>query len=287
MSDGDGDPLAASLLFSADNGGNWRVLTANITGTQFTVPFEHLSGTTQGRIRVLVSDGVNTSHDDSNGVFTVQNQAPAAMIVSPEENARFVEGQMVTLRATAYDAEDGVMAGEAFTWRSDRDGLLGTGNELEITTLTKGTHQIELTVTDSVGSASRLTRTVVVEEDLTNLTALLAVAPETVQLSAVVGASQPATATLTIRDANAGTGLTSPLTWSATTPTVGWLALSTNNGVTPSDLTLSATVTGLATGVHTTTLTISAAAVSRSVTVELHVVPAPTDPSIYLPLIVR
>jgi hypothetical protein len=287
MSDADGDPLAASVLFSADNGGSWRVLTANITGTQFTVPFEHLAGTTQGRIRVLVSDGVNTSHDDSDGVFTVQNQAPAAMIVSPEENARFVQGQMVALRATSYDAEDGVMSGEAFTWHSDRDGLLGTGSEVEITILTKGTHLIELTVTDSAGSASKVTRTVVVEEDLTNVTALLAVAPETVQLSAVVGASQPATATLTIRDANAGTGLTTPLTWSATSPTVGWLALATKDGVTPSDLTLSATATGLATGVHSTTLTISAAAVTRSVTVELQVVPAPTDPSIYLPLIMR
>lgn len=290
MSDADGDPLSATLLFSTDNGQTWQTLVAHLTESQFTVPFAHLSGTTEGRLRVLVSDGVNTSQDDTNAPFTVENHPPEAVIVSPPADAHFVEGQIVSLSATAFDPEDGVLEGDAFTWRSDRDGELGKGSELELTNLSPGQHVIELNVADSAGRTIILTRALLVEEDLATVAALLTVGPEVVHLSAVIDTTEPATATLTIRDANAGTGLTAPLTWSAASPSAAWLSLPESGGVTPSDLLLSANAAGLPTGVHTTTFTISAGDVTRTVNVELDIIPVPTDdPQLdqHLPFITR
>jgi len=291
MNDADGDPLAATVLFSVDNGQSWQTLAVNITDTQVALAFDTLAGTTQGRMRVIVTDGVNTVQDESDGLFTVSGHTPEAAILAPEANATFVVSQTVILHGSGYDVEDGMLPATAFVWQSDRNGDLGVGTEVAVTTLSPGTHVITLQVTDTANNTTKVNRTITVGEDLTTAPSLLAVAPQTIQLSAIVGSSAQPTVTLAIRDGNAGSGVTAPLTWNATT-TAPWLSLAQSSGNAPTDVRLSATTVNLATGSYTTTVTVTGSNGNvQSVPVQLDVLPTAVLPNtqgvIYLPLVAR
>ncbi len=286
MADEDGDPLTAALLFSPDNGASWQTLQTGITDTtSVDVPYALLSGTEQGRMRVLVSDGLRTAQDDSNAVFSVQRNAPDVAFLSPAPDSSFVVSQTVALAASAYDAEDGQLADAAFTWTSDRDGLLGTGAALNLDDLSAGQHAVSVTATDSDGSSTTVTRTVAIGQDVTSAPNLLTVAPQTVQLVAVVGTTNPVTGTLAIRDANAATGVTPPLGWTADDD-AAWLSLAVSAGTAPSDLAVSANPTGFATGIYTGTVTVQAGVAVESALVSLEVVAAPPF-EIFVPVVVR
>ena len=114
---------------------------------------------------------------------------------------------------------------------------------------------------------------------------LLAVAPQTVQLVAVVGTTNPVTGTLAIRDANAATGVTLPLDWTASDDGA-WLSLAISSGTAPNDVTISADPTGFATGIYTGTVTVNAGEASESALVSLEVVAAPPF-EIFVPVVVR
>jgi hypothetical protein len=286
MADEDGDSLTAAILFSPDNGTSWRTLQTGITDTtSVEIPYTLLSGTEQGRMRVLVSDGVHTAQDDSAAVFSVERNAPHAAFISPAAGSSFVVSQTVMLAASAYDAEDGQLADAALAWTSDRDGALGTGASLNLDNLSAGQHEISVTAMDRDGRSTTITRTIAVGQDVTSAPALLAVAPQTVQLVAVVGATAPVTGTLAIRDANAATGVTPPLPWTAGDDTA-WLNLSVSAGTAPSDVTVSADPTGFATGIYTGTVTVSAGGASEGVLISLNVTAAPSF-TIFLPALAK
>lgn len=290
MSDADSDPLAATVLFSPDNGQRWQTLAVNITDTQVALSFAALPGTTQGRIRVLVTDGVNTTQAESAAVFTVNGHIPEAAILAPTANASFVVSQTVLLHGSGYDVEDGILPDTAFVWRSDRDSLLGTGAALPINTLTPGTHVITLQVTDASNNTATVKQTITIAEDVTAAPSVLTVAPQTLALTAIVGSSAQPTATLAIRDRNAGTGVTVPLAWSATT-NAPWLTLAQTSGSVPSELQLAAATVNLSVGVYTTTVTVTANGNAQTVPVQLQVLPLEAILSgqsmLYLPLIRR
>ena len=62
----------------------------------------------------------------------------------------------------AFALEDGELAGDALTWSSDRQGVLGHGSQIVLPPawLLPGSHQITLTATDSSGRSGRATTTV-------------------------------------------------------------------------------------------------------------------------------
>ncbi|MEZ4730650.1 MAG: hypothetical protein R3E79_26285 [Caldilineaceae bacterium] len=291
MSDADGDALAASVLFSPDDGQSWQPLAVNITDTQLALSFAALPGTTQGRIRVLVTDGVNTTHNESDGPFTVNGHAPQAAILAPDADAIFVVSQTVLLHGSGYDIEDGLLPDPAFQWLSDRDGLLGTGATVALTTLSAGTHVITLQVTDAANHVTTASRTITVGEDLTSAPSVLAVAPQTILLNAVVGSTVQPTVTLAIRDANVGSDVSAPLPWQATSD-ASWLTVTQPSGSTPSDMVLRVAPVNLALGEHRATVTVTAAnGEQQGVPVQLKILPTTVLPAeqavIYLPLIAR
>ena len=73
-----------------------------------------------------------------------------AAIVSPPTGMSFPANTKIRLEATGSDLEDGSLGDAAFSWSSDRDGALGTGQVLE-TNLSIGTHTITLIARDSSG----------------------------------------------------------------------------------------------------------------------------------------
>lgn len=89
----------------------------------------------------------------------VNSDPPVVTITAPTEQTRFEQGDTITFAGTAQDPEDGPLTGSALTWKSDLDGTLGSGEELQVAVddMTGGSHVITLAATDSdgvTGSAS-------------------------------------------------------------------------------------------------------------------------------------
>jgi hypothetical protein len=142
----DGDELSYRLFFSSDDGLSWTQLTPNLDRSTTTLDLSIFPGTTQGRLRVEVSDGFYSASDESDAPFTIPTRSPQVSILSPENGER-LEGSL-TFLGSAYDPEDGQLSGSALSWASDIDGHLGTGDELILASLSQGEHIITLTATD-------------------------------------------------------------------------------------------------------------------------------------------
>ena len=157
--DNDDDPLTFTVLYSSDEGATWLTLATGLEQTSLEADSGMLSGSGSALIRVMVSDGLNTTADESDATFTLEGSKPQVSITSPTEGARFGLDDVIALTGDAYDPEDGTLEGEALFWESDRDGPLGNGVSLVLAAknLTSGPHQITLTASDGdgmVGSAS-------------------------------------------------------------------------------------------------------------------------------------
>ena len=149
-SDGDGEPLWFDVAFSRDGGATWEVFATRLDETHLDVSGDQFPGTEQAMLQVSASDGLLTS-DDTAGPFSIAPKPPQAIIALPSAGATLPPGTPVPFTGYAYDREDGPLAGEVLTWESDRDGVLGNGEELLVPMLSPGTHQITLTVIDSDG----------------------------------------------------------------------------------------------------------------------------------------
>lgn len=146
----DGDPLYHTVEYSHD-GQDWLTLASVITETWLATDFDTLPGGSQARIRVTVSDGINTAEATS-AAFVVGNKPPEVFIESPSPGARYVWGTNVTLYGSAYDLQDGWLRSDAaLVWSSDLDGVLGSGEVLNLHSLSAGQHTITLSATNSLG----------------------------------------------------------------------------------------------------------------------------------------
>ena len=163
-SDEDGGPLTYMLQYSTDGGVTWRPLSGVLSTQSATVDPAYLGGTTQGKFRVLASDGVNTGVGTSGGVFTVADKVPVVRIGSPAASAHYVPGQPVALIGQAMDVEDGSLTGEALQWTSSLSGALGAGEMLHVTDLPVGTHTITLTAADHGGHRVAASVTILVAD---------------------------------------------------------------------------------------------------------------------------
>ena len=106
-------------------------------------------------ITLTATDSAGATGSASVGISIVQagNHAPVATITAPADGAAVFAGTAVTFSGSATDAEDGPLSGSALQWSSSRDGALGTGASLTLSTLSAGAHVIRLTATDSRGDS--------------------------------------------------------------------------------------------------------------------------------------
>jgi hypothetical protein len=156
--DPDLDQLYHTVEYSP-NGADWLTLASAITETQLLANFDRLPGGSQARVRVTVSDGVNTTQAIGDA-FWVTDKLPSVLIESPLSGATYLSGENVELHGIAHDLQDGWLGSDAaLVWRSDRDGVLGRGELLNLSTLSPGEHTITLSATNSLGlTASASTR---------------------------------------------------------------------------------------------------------------------------------
>jgi hypothetical protein len=153
-SDPDGDSLTYSVFYSPDGGSQWFPIASGLTETAFSWDTTGFPGSSNGLIRVIASDGVNTGQDESNGPFTVGKKPPIVTILEPQDNATIIIGDdPVVLQGAANDLEDGILTGVQLRWNSSIDGDLGTGELLVLPTLSIGTHTVTLIATDNDGNS--------------------------------------------------------------------------------------------------------------------------------------
>ncbi len=155
-SDADGNTLTYAVEYSKDGGATWTMLDLDLTEKNYTAIISTLGATTNGLIRVLVSDGFNVGMDQSDGPFSTPNSGPVALITSPANDDVFIGDQPINFNGTAQDTDDESFPASALTWRSSIDGPLGEGESIYklASELSEGEHTIYFTVTDSDGETA-------------------------------------------------------------------------------------------------------------------------------------
>src|SRR5207245_10794511 len=88
--------------------------------------------------------------------------SPTIAITMPASGSSFEPGAAIPFTATATDAEDG-SEGAGITWTSSRDGALGTGSSITVSTLTTGIHTVTASVTDAAGRTASRAITIAVD----------------------------------------------------------------------------------------------------------------------------
>jgi hypothetical protein len=152
-SDSGGETLVYMVQYSADNGATWKTLAVDWPDQSLEVDSSYLSATTQGLIRVVATDGINTTTAQSAATFTIPPHPPVVSINAPSDGSSFVGNQQLFLDASVQDMQDGVLSGTNVQWQSDIDGPLGTGPIVNFagSILSEGYHTITVTATDSAG----------------------------------------------------------------------------------------------------------------------------------------
>lgn len=165
--DADGDDLLFSLLYSPDNGATWHPVASGLTGNSFEVDVSLLPGGSQGKIKVLATDGYNTTESDSAGTFTVPNQPPVAEITSFAPGDYFDSGAYIPLQANAYDPEGATLLDTDYVWTIDGDpAAIGADTGVF---LDDGLHTVTLTVSDDASNETTVTSYVLVNTHLLEL----------------------------------------------------------------------------------------------------------------------
>ena len=119
----------------------------------------------QHTITASVNDSDNNEKNDQVQLSVNQstNTAPNVSITAPGNGSEFLEGEQITFRATAQDAEDGNISNQII-WYSDIAGEIGRGSDISNTSLTPAAHLITAEITDSGGITQQARITISVEE---------------------------------------------------------------------------------------------------------------------------
>ncbi len=261
-SDPDGGGLTFDIFYSTD-GVDFQPIQMGVDGSSAQVDTTTLGGTSAGILRVVASDGVNTTQGDTDP-FSLAAKPPMPRILTPEDGVQIHWGQLLNFAGEAFDYQDGSVAAANLVWKDGDGATLGTGELLSITDLPVGTNQVTLTATNSDGLSASTTITIIVDDDLSWPGPGLAVHPT--QVGWHVGEGTTQIQTMDVNIINYGSG---SLAWEAS-ETASWLTLDAVDGTTPPTITLTLTAdpSGMKTGAtQTTILTISAPSTEESVEV--------------------
>ena len=159
--DQDKDLLTYTVLYNSGLDSIWVPVANGLKENSVTVDTTLLAGSARARIRVRVTDGVNSTEAESE-IFTVSEKSPRVAILSPTAHQALPSEARPQLIAAAYDPEDGMLPSTSLTWTSDRDGVLAQDKCQLMRPLSPGDHVITVTATDSQGHSATASVRVVV-----------------------------------------------------------------------------------------------------------------------------
>ena len=140
----DDTPVHFMLLYSFDDGREWQPLTLCSERKGVDINFDELPGGERCRLKILVSDGMNTSNAISPH-FAVPRKGYRALIMMPADGSVFRAGHVACFMGQGVHIEERRAELDALEWTSSIDGGLGRGAFLE-TRLSPGLHEIGLIV---------------------------------------------------------------------------------------------------------------------------------------------
>jgi hypothetical protein len=156
-SDPDGDPIYFFIHYSPDNGATWDVLSHDYHSTSFTLSTRRWPASAQGRLRILVTDGVRTSFATT-PPFVIANHAPQISWAGVEEAERIPFGESRELLGMPLDTEDR-RRGVTSTWSvmgpSPRTGM---GETIPLLDLAPGAYLATAVATDRNGQQTAARR---------------------------------------------------------------------------------------------------------------------------------
>ena len=156
--------LRQDLQYSVDNGNTWMPVAVNLPGTltSYALDTNLLPKSTQGKLRLWVTDGLNNSTADTTGSITVANHLPLAFMLAPTSNGFIPAGSQTLLQGQASDVDElSDLPDNNFLWTMDGSTTLGVGRSLQVV-LPNGKHTITLTVLDRDGATGAASQTVFV-----------------------------------------------------------------------------------------------------------------------------
>ena len=116
---------------------------------------------------MTASDGLNTGYDDTDTPVQIERKKPQVTIDSPVGNRSYSFEELIPLEGSFSDREDLPPYDDIqFVWTSDRDGVIGNGQNTSVVGLTPGRHVITLTVTDRDGMTGECSITIFVGEQI-------------------------------------------------------------------------------------------------------------------------
>src|SRR5262249_52352128 len=134
----------------------WTSSRDGALGTGRTITASALSTGTHTITASVTDSGGKTG---STMITITVNATPVVTISAPAQNATFEPGAAVTLTGSAPDAEAGPLPAR-IVWTPSRDGALGTGATISVSTLSTGIHTITAAATDSTNKTGRATVTI-------------------------------------------------------------------------------------------------------------------------------
>lgn len=149
--------LNYAVQYSRDGGQHWLPLGLDVRGGALSVDVSRLAGSEHAMIRLLATDGANTTEVRSK-VFSVANKHPVVAINVSGGERSFPVGEAIWLEAKGWDLEDGFLGDNTFEWIRDRNVPLGSGRSIQIDGLEPGDHTISVVVRDTGGALSRATK---------------------------------------------------------------------------------------------------------------------------------
>ena len=152
------DVLFFTVQYSPDNGGTWYNLLVQYPWLAATVDTDLLPGSNNALVRILASDGFNTTIATS-APFALAKHAPTPDIGGITEGERLPYTATITLLGLGLDAEDGGVPADKLSWTiSGPTTVSGTGSQLDLSQLAPGAYTALLTATDSDNQTGAATR---------------------------------------------------------------------------------------------------------------------------------
>jgi hypothetical protein len=132
----------AAPAFSADDGKTWLPIGLPSAESPLEVDLANLPGSDQGKLRLVVTDGLRTINVDS-GPWALPRTGWVGTILTPTDGTAVAAGRMVHLAGQAIEIELRQWADEQLEWHVGGLGSLGRGRQVEVL-LPAGSHQVEL-----------------------------------------------------------------------------------------------------------------------------------------------
>jgi len=161
--DADNNTLTHDVAYSPDNGQTWINIADDWPNNSLAIDTSGLPATTgNGKLRIFAHDGFYSAQVTLDLPNPIPNHRPHALIATPLDSLKSASAdETIVLEGSGWDREDGQLTDAHLIWHSDLDGVLGTGEMLQLSAdqLSSGQNTIWLEAIDSGGLSSVITST--------------------------------------------------------------------------------------------------------------------------------